>query len=315
MGRYPTTIETCTEKLCEHIKNEEFAMDSTVRFYRNQVQCVFRILHQRDETLLPYTITKEDVKWLLDTLIDGGYAVNTIKGYMQALRRICIFYKNKAVHETKYKLQYDTRPNADWLTLEQGEQLVAVKKTIPQELVIHLELCTGLRRIEVARLKTSSIKNRHLDVLGKGRMGGKPRIVPFHKDTQKIIDMYAEYRHDLLTRSMNHWGADVEIPDQFMIWIDENDILHPYSTVKTTGIDKIVAGVEKSLPFHFSNHTLRRTFGRTLHKAKAPLVSIMKLLGHDDVKTTIQYLGLNFDDMTEAMELSPFSYEFSTDKR
>ena len=44
------------------------------------------------------------------------------------------------------------------------------------------------------------------------------------------------------------------------------------------------------------------TGGRMMYKAEVPIERISKILGHRDVKTTIEYLGLNIDDMSEDLE-------------
>jgi len=60
--------------------------------------------------------------------------------------------------------------------------------------------------------------------------------------------------------------------------------------------------VAKRTNLKFTNHTLRRTYGRTLWLVGIPIESIAKLMGHEDTKTTILYLGLNMDDMSDAMQ-------------
>lgn len=62
--------------------------------------------------------------------------------------------------------------------------------------------------------------------------------------------------------------------------------------------------------FEFSNHTLRRTFGRRLYRAKIPIETISKLYGHDDTQTTIRYLGINLDDMGSALA-KMYEYQYS----
>lgn len=39
-----------------------------------------------------------------------------------------------------------------------------------------------------------------------------------------------------------------------------------------------------------------------MSRSKAPIERISKILGHEDIKTTIEYLGLNVDDMSESLE-------------
>jgi len=39
-----------------------------------------------------------------------------------------------------------------------------------------------------------------------------------------------------------------------------------------------------------------------MYKSEVPIEKISKILGHRDIKTTIEYLGLNVDDMSESLE-------------
>jgi len=45
----------------------------------------------------------------------------------------------------------------------------------------------------------------------------------------------------------------------------------------------------------------RLTFGRMLYRANVPVAAIAKTLGHDDITTSLKYLGIDMDDMTSAM--------------
>ncbi len=49
-----------------------------------------------------------------------------------------------------------------------------------------------------------------------------------------------------------------------------------------------------------TNHTLHRTFGRTLWLAGVKIETVRDLLGHEDTKTTL-YLGVNKGNKSEAM--------------
>jgi integrase len=95
-----------------------------------------------------------------------------------------------------------------------------------------------------------------------------------------------------------------------------------------TEIDQILGRLMKKVEtayereIDFSNHTLRRTSGRMLWKAKVPLEVIKEILGHQDPVQTIRYLGLNLDDQDEAMSklaqyqnsLAPEPDEWWTDR-
>jgi hypothetical protein len=76
---------------------------------------------------------------------------------------------------------------------------------------------------------------------------------------------------------------------------------------KKSGVDGILKRLKNKVEavyereIDFSNHTLRRTGGRMLWKAKVPLEVIKEILGYEDTKQTVRYLGLNLDDQDEAM--------------
>ena len=63
-----------------------------------------------------------------------------------------------------------------------------------ERIVMHLELKIGLRRIEVLRLKVSDVGLGHLQLLGKGRLGGKTRTNPFHPDTNAELTYWFKLR-------------------------------------------------------------------------------------------------------------------------
>jgi len=44
-----------------------------------------------------------------------------------------------------------------------------------------------------------------------------------------------------------------------------------------------------------SPHDLRRTFAKLAHKSGAPMEQIQLSLGHDSIKTTQDYIGLDVD--------------------
>lgn len=63
----------------------------------------------------------------------------------------------------------------------------------------------------------------------------------------------------------------------------------------------VIHKVRDRLGMDFSNHTVRRTFGRNLYHAGTPIETISKLYGHEDIQTTLKYIGVNLDDMSDAL--------------
>lgn len=296
---YEATIANWRQKLIK-----EHLSPRTISFYVETIHAVAEIFKAAGRPVMPREIRGEDVDYLLDYFVKQEFAIQTRKGYLSALKKWCKSYDGPAVAEwPKYRFSHDMRPNADWLTAEQVRILLACEKTPLQEVVIHMELRLGMRHVEVIRLGADDIDygRECLTVMGKGSMGGKPRTVPFAPDTAEILKRYTLVRDGQIAESKKRYPVSAVIPPQFILW-SKAGRLHPYSE-EGYGLDKVVTlPLSRSLGFHFSNHTLRRTFGRALFRSGVAVPVIAKILGHESTDVTLRYIGVDMDDMTAAMK-------------
>jgi integrase/recombinase XerD len=197
----------------------------------------------------------------------------------------------------------DMRTNVDWLEPEEAKALKSCVEGISR-VVIHLELGLLMRRVEVIRVKCENFGGACMNVLGKGKNGGKWRTVHFSKDTREIIGEWLLERRKIVARAKEK-NPTVSDPGNLLIY-ERGGELHEYGD---TAIDKIVSGTRKKLEelygraFTFSNHTLRRTGGRMMFGAKVPIATISNIMGHESVTQTIKYLGINLDDQADAFDL------------
>ena len=176
------------------------------------------------------------------------------------------------------------RRKADWLCPEQVTKLIGSARSVHVRGLIVLLAYTGLRASEAAELTMSQIEERKIVLTGKGR---KDRIVPLTKEFWREFNAYWQWRKSVKTSS-----------SRVMIHIFRGTIWeYTGEHIKSALLD-----FSKSLGFHCSPHTLRRTFGRELWKAGCPIPTISKILGHSDIKTTIEYLGIDESDMTNALD-------------
>lgn len=302
MTRYPQSVESSIEHFCKHLQSEGTYAPRTIRYYREQCRCAFNILLRIRDDILPHNVTKADAVAFLDHMDDEGMTVQTRKGYFQALRKITDHFNNSVIRKMKVRWPLDTRPNVDWLDFDQAQKLLDHPKTPNQDLIVHCELCLGLRRCEVARLTPEDFQGTYVNVLGKGSMGGKPRRVPYHPKTAEVVARYNRYRDAMVTMSKSRFPASAVIPDRLLVW-ERGGRMHAYSEERLSGIDGQVNDLSEEVGFHFSNHTLRRTFGRIMYRSGVPVATISKLLGHEDTVTTLRYIGVDMDDMTSAMTL------------
>jgi len=285
MGRPRQTFSNDVHKFIDHIKVEEDYAPRTIRYYREEGACVFSLLNKQIRSgVRAKDVTKEDVYQLLLYMRTNNYAVQTMRGYITALRKICLFHSNADPKSMRIRWPQDMRPSVDWITQDQAQKLIDHPKTPFQELVINLELCMGLRRIEVARLRMADIDHRRkvLTVTGKS---SKLRLVPFHPDTERVLSRFIDYRNALIMVAKSK-DPTVMVPEELVIW-GKGRQLSPYSQEKLSGFDKQIKPLTKEVGFDFSNHTLRRTFGRMMYRCNVPLATIAKLLGHESTDVTL----------------------------
>ena len=85
-----------------------------------------------------------------------------------------------------------------------------------------------------------------------------------------------------------------------MIWA-RGSKLYEYGA-KGSGIDEMLKPLGEEIGVKFSNHTLRRTFGRTMYRSGVEVATISKMMGHESIDQTLKYIGVDLDDMNSAMQ-------------
>lgn len=265
----------------------------------------------------PRQYDEETIEFLLGLWKERDLAVSTKDWYLHILRRYLRYFDNDVVEEMGIDFGQDIRPNVNWLSDEEADHLMKMEKTPLEEVVIHLELCLGLRVAEVCRLRLIDIhfdddsRKCYVSVRGKGKGDGKWRSVPFHPDSKAVFERWISKRNDIISK-IHTYDPTWEVPEQFLIWGHyENRPTGGYYTERSHSLDRaVIHKVRDRAGFDFSNHTLRRTFGRTLYRAGIPIETISKLYGHDDTQTTIRYLGIDLDDMGSALARM-YEYQYS----
>lgn len=303
MAKNYTTPESCINHFLEieFLNTKEYTRDKC----RWSLDRTKRALIAGGFDASPYKIDESAIKYLLD-VVWKDKSVSHKKGEFSYLQRYLLFYKNDVTRRMKVVFPQDMRVNVDWLEDDQYEALINAPKTALQELVIHLELCMGLRSVEVCRIMLSEVHNTrskpHINVRGKGRGDGKYRSVPFYNNTREILERWMKHRNEIVSvvRSYNPNWVD---PGTLVLWCHYKNKPAAGAYNEHTGAldDMVLDPLRESLGFHFANHTLRRTFGRRMYRAEVPVETIAKILGHESTVETLKYIGVNLDDMDEGM--------------
>ncbi len=304
MANRPHTPAAC---IAEHLRvTYKNSKKETVGKYQATLYNITDILRDNGLELNPRKVDEDDIRFLLEHW--SNLAISTRNGYLHIFNRYLKFYDNKIIEEMEINLGYDDRPNVDWLTDEECTRLMEAPKTALEDVVIHLELCMGLRVSEVIKLRVGDIhfnddpRKRSISVLGKGRGEGKWRTIPFHPDTERVINRWLEERAEIVKR-IRTYDPTWPNPDNLLIWCHyKNKPTGGAYTERGHSIDRgVIHRIRDRLGMNFGNHTLRRTFGRNLYHAGTPIETISKLYGHEDIQTTLRYIGVNLDDMSDAL--------------
>lgn len=294
MARRFTDYEHIRQALLDRMKKDGQYSPKTILHMEWDTKLTKRFI---GDTSL-YDLSADDVKRIARDIAKSGLAVATQKDYIFAIKQMLKLIGNPA-WQAHIQFQADIRPHVDWLSPEDARKVLESDLVTPtQHLVIVLALCMGLRKVEIARLKVKDINHdgQYITVTGKGRAGGKLRLVPFHKRFLPALDRYLAVRDNIYLKTV------FDMPQELLVWMDrKTSTARPYEAVKGSGLDCLIRNASKAIGVKFSAHTLRRTFGRLLWLSGVPVVTIAKILGHSSTEQTLEYIGANLDDMASAM--------------
>lgn len=179
-------------------------------------------------------------------------------------------------------------------------------------LMVSLLYGSGLRRIELLRLRVKDIDLDNLQVQVWCGKGGKhrlttlaPELIPFLKNQIKQVELYLErdklrtdyagvWMPDALARKYNSAAKSLNwqylFPSTRLSFEPGTAFLRRHH-FDETGLNRLVrhaarkAGIKKDV----SCHTLRHSFATHLLQAGADIRTVQQQLGHADVKTTEIY--------------------------
>ena len=208
----------------------------------------------------------------------------TLSLHFTALRRFLRWAGNPLANDAEvWSVPGGVPTHRRWLRSEDLAGLFR-ESVGPERLLVSLEGFNGLRRIEVLRLRWPDVDlaARRLRVLGKGRNGGKWRVIPMFPATEKELraarDRAGQPPPEGPVLGLARTGADRLLQ----------------RAVNRSGLAQ--AGVR------VSHHDLRRTFGRLANDAGMDLVQLKNLYGHASMDQTVHYIGLDEDRMREGLD-------------
>ena len=154
--------------------------------------------------------------------------------------------------------------------------------------IIEIMYSCGLRVSELTEMKISNIffDESLIKILGKGN---KERFIPLSSIAKKLLYNYIKYNRKKLSYDkqsvdivfLNNRGKKLT---RVMVYNIIND-----------------AALEAKINKKISPHTLRHSFATHLIENGADIISIQKMMGHENVVTTEKYLHVNKKHLVETV--------------
>ncbi|KIL45565.1 hypothetical protein KP77_28570 [Jeotgalibacillus alimentarius] len=234
-------------------------------------------------------ITTEDIEVYLKMLKDEkGYKassrnrhLNSLRAFYKYVNKKGISTKNPTAPIDQVKVQKQERT---YLTEEEINLLVKEIRHPIIKMIVQFLFMSGLRISECLSLKLSDVDLEKGVIYVKNGKGKKDRNVPISTKLNPLLTQYLKKVRPKTTS--DHFFATKKTGKISAAYV--NRVLQ--ESVKTLGWNKRVTA-----------HTMRHSFASQLVVRNVNPVSIQKLLGHSDLKTTSIYVHANAELLTEAI--------------
>lgn len=250
---------------------------ATIKTYKNEFsQLLFLLGNRPVDSLTPEHIRR----YLLYAIRQQHLSENTLHSRINAIK----FYFEQVLHRNKFFIDIP-RPKKrrqDPHFFNQDEIAAIIRGTVnlKHRTLLMMAYSTGMRVSEVVALKVGHIDSRRMQIKIVQAKGKKDRVVVL---SPVLLIMLREY--------YRHYKP---VKDGYLFCGEHHD--EPYSTRSIQLVlqaAKKRAGIVKA----GSVHALRHSFATHLLDNGTDITMIMKLLGHNDLKTTLRYLHITNRDM------------------
>ncbi len=298
-GDLPTQAQDELRAYWIHLEQSGLGWQSVKGNHAAARRCI-RALFESGREWRSECVGREEILYLRDHEF-AGLTPDTVRWYILLYGRFLKLNAGNSIVE-EMELRWPktaVRPRVDWLTAEEAQHLLSVEMPIHEMAALRCMLCMGLRRIEVIRLRVDHVMEDGVIVRGKGTGGGRYRFVPYGEDAKHYLKMLMAWRAEAIEEATRLNPDYVAPPNLFLTRTPQP---RAYSEAGN-GFDKSILGnIRRISGVDFNgNHTLRRTFARSLYLSGVKIELVSSLLGHADTQTTLKYIGIADEDKTDAI--------------
>lgn len=252
---------------------------STIRTYRNEFLQLLQLLKDKPASEL----RPDDLRrYMAYAMEKEGIKENTAHSRLNALK----FYYEQVLKKEKFFWEVP-RPKKQqqlprFFNQDEIAAIINATKNLKHKAMLMLSYSCGLRVSEVVAMKAGNIDSKRMCVLIEQAKGKKDRIAAL---SPVLLVVLREY-----------WKTYKPLRNGYLF--EGQNPGEPYSTRSLQLVldaAKHKAGILKP----GSVHALRHSFATHLLDKGTDVTMIMKLLGHNDLKTTLRYLHVTNRDMLQ----------------
>lgn len=227
-------------------------------------------------------------QWAVD-LEDNGMSNATINRCISAISTVLnhCACDDLCAPPPKFKRRKETEGRVLFFTKEDVNQMCHASVDVFNRLdlaeIIQVAAFTGMRQGELLKLKT-----RDIDLsLNTIHVGGRPDVVTKAGNYRSIPI------HERITTPLQNRLEDVSPNVRvFDDWTDKDQLLRAFNKVRRY----------VGLPEGYCFHTLRHSFATWHAEAGTPMRTLMALMGHKRIETTLRYAKVTNKASIEAMQ-------------
>ena len=287
---------TCLKEFENFLKFERNLSQNTIQSYLSDLKKLIKYLEIKNNNNLPHEIKVDIIReflYLESKKIKAstqGRLISSLNLFFDFLILEKILIKNpvEKIDYPKIGFTIPTTLTTDEIDLIIANARLNKNNGLRNETIIEVLYSCGLRVSELINLKISDLylSEQLLKVIGKGN---KERFVPISQTAKKLIVQYIEFVRNSNkvkkghedTLFINNRGKKLT---RIMIFTILNSI------AKEIGIKKKV-----------SPHVLRHSFATHLIENGADIISIQKMMGHENIVTTEKYLHVRNKHLKESV--------------
>jgi site-specific recombinase XerD len=224
---------------------------------------------------LPDQLKEEDIYAYLSYLkSEKRLSRETIRNHLQGIRYVyrSIYKRIDLIRDVPYPKKTKRLPVI--LSSKELSLLFHSAKSLKHQMVLKIAYSGGLRRNEISRLKLVDIDTKNYLIRIENSKGNKDRYTLLAKNlVPELREYYRRYKP--VKYLFNGRIKGFPYSEEGLRWTFDQ-------ALQQSGIQKEV-----------SMHSLRHAFASHLLALGTDLFTIQKLMGHDDIRTTMVYLQVN----------------------